>query len=443
MPIYRDRLICLVVVLSLLACPALGLAEYDYIDISNPFLQKIPIAIPLFKTMSISQKEKYASRDLSDLLSETLEFTEYFKIQNRATFLEDPRESGIITPNIDFRNWAGIGAELLVTGGLLIQDDVLELELRLFDTVKERMLFGKKYKSLFKDNRVMIRRFCSEVVYKLTGNRGIFDSRIAFVSTTTGNKEIFVCEFDGYDPKQFTRHKSITISPAWSSDGKWLAYTSWQKGKPDLYLKNLRNRQGTVIAKKGINITPAWVPGKFQLAATLSFQDDQEIYLLTQAGKIIKRLTNQIGIDVSPTWSPDGKKIAFVSDRAGSGNPQIYIQNIESGEIERLTFEGRYNTQPSWSPKGDKIAYSSKDGAVLNIHVIGADGRGAAQLTHDEGNNESPTWSPDGSLIAYSSTREGPSRIYVMTAYGTDRKRLLSMPGEQTDPRWSPNIITN
>lgn len=438
---HRARLIGLVVVLALVACPAAGRDAYDYIDITNPFLQKIPIAIPVFKAMSSTGKEDPASQELSDLLSETLGFTGYFKIQNRGAFLEDPRESGIVASSINFRNWTGIGAELLITGGLLIQDELLELELRLFDAVNERMLLGKRYKGAFKDNRMMIRRFCSEMVHKLTGSGGIFESRIAFVSTTTGTKEIFTCDFDGYNPQQLTRHQSITMMPAWSSDGKWIAYTSYEKGNPNLYIKNLRNKQGTIVAKKGINITPAWVPGRAELAATLSFEDDQEIYLLTQDGKIIKKLTDQSGIDVSPSWSPDGKKMAFVSDRSGSA--QIYIQTMDSGEVARLTFEGRYNTQPSWSPRGDKIAYTSRSDGLFNIHIIGADGRGAMQLTSAEGNNESPTWSPDGSLIAYSSTREGPSRIYVMTAFGTDKRRLLSMPGEQTDPQWSPNITTD
>jgi len=420
--------------------PAMGQQDYDYIDITNPFYRKIPIAVPVFKPVSDSPEETRISTTASDLFAETLDFTGYIKILDRAAFLIDS-PSDIVPPNINFQNWISIGAELLVTGGVFINDDLLEMELRLYDTLKGRMLVGKRYKGQKMDERRMIRRFCNEVIYSITGKKGIFDSKIAFVSNGSGNKEIYICEFDGYNPKQFTHKKKITFFPAWSSDGEWMAYTSYAKGKPDLYIEHLKEKRGWFVAKEGINSTPAWVPGKFELAASLSFSGDQEIYLLTGRGKIIKRLTRERGIDLSPDWSPDGKKMAFVSKR--SGTPQIYIMDIDSGQVERLTFQGRYNTQPSWSPNGDKIAYSAMEDGRINIYVIGIDGKGLIQLTHDDGDNESPTWSPDGSLIAFSSTREGPSRIYVMTAYGTDQRRLLALPGEQTNPKWSPRGIDN
>jgi TolB protein len=314
------------------------------------------------------------------------------------------------------------------------------MELRLFDTFKGRRILGKKYSGKIGDQRRMILRFCSEVIQHLTGRRGVFASKIAFVSTGSGNKEIYSCEFDGYNPQQITRNHSITLFPAWSFNGRHLAYTSYKNGKPDIFIKNLAEPRETSIAKKGINITPAWVPGKFALAATLSFSGDQEIYLLTGTGKIIKRLTRMRGSDVSPTWSPDGQKLAYVSNR--SGTPQIYIQDMVSGKARRLTYEGNYNTQPSWSPRGDKIAYSSLDG-MHNISVIDVDGQRPLQLTHNSGDNEAPSWSPDGSLIVFSSTREGPSRLYVMTAFGTDQRRLLKLSGEQTNPKWSLNDFNN
>jgi TolB protein len=432
--------VSLIAVALFFARPSFSQTGYDYIDITHPFFQKIPIAVPVFNTTSESTEERQVATESSDLLAETLEFTGYIKMLNREAYLVDSA-SDIVAPNINFQNWIAIGAELLVTGGVRIDDDLLEMELRLYDTLKGRLLVGKRYKGWRIDQRKMVRRFCSEIIYSLTGSRGIFDSKIAFLSTGSGNKEIYISEFDGYHPKQFTHNKKITLFPAWSSDGKWLAYTAYVRGKPDLYIKHLKRKRGYFVAKKGINSTPAWFPGKFKLAASLSFSGDQEIYLLTGRGKIIKRLTRKRGIDLSPSWSPDGKKIAFVSKR--SGTPQIYIKDLASDQVERLTFYGRYNTQPSWSPNGDKIAYSSMENGRMNIYIIGVDGKGPFQLTHNEGDNESPSWSPDGSLIVFSSTREGPSRIYVMTAYGTDQRRLLALPGEQTNPKWSPGGIDN
>ena len=415
--------------------------QYDYIDISNPFLRKIPLAIPLFKNDTGTPEEAQSSKSAADLLSASLEYTGYFKILDRGAFLFDPQNNGITTPRINFANWTVIGAELLITGLYAESDGKIEMELRLFDTFKGQRILGKRYSGLAADQRRIIHRFCSEVIEYLTGSKGIFQSKIVFVSTGSGNKEVYSCEFDGYNPQQLTRNHSITLSPSWSSDGKYLAYTSYKQGKPDLFIKNLAEMQETSITEKGLNITPAWVPGKFEFAATLSFSGDQEIYLLTGSGKIIKRLTKMLGSDISPAWSPDGKKMAFVSNR--SGTPQVYIQDLDSGRVRRLTYEGNYNTQPSWSPRGDKIAYASFGDNHHNISVIDVEGRQPVKLTYDSGDNEAPSWSPDGSLIVFSSTREGPSRIYIMTASGTEQRRLLVLKGEQTSPQWSMNVFNN
>ncbi|MDJ0784985.1 MAG: Tol-Pal system beta propeller repeat protein TolB [Desulfosarcinaceae bacterium] len=432
MRLLRAATLCLL----LFSTQAATCADYSFIDISNPFLRKIPLAVPLFKNTSGAGPAEELAVSSADMMVDALTFTGLFKLIDRGAYLEDVRVSGLVGPQIGFRNWTAVGAELLITGGLSYNGDLLEMELRLFDTFKEKLLVGKKYKGFQRDQRRMVLRFCSEVIYQLTGHRGVFDSRLAFISNGTGHKEIYTCDFDGRNVKRFTNHKSITLFPAWSSDGEWMAYTSYAKGKPDLYLRHLGNQKVRIVAEEGIQITPAWVPGRFELAATMSFGGDQEIYLLTGTGKIIKRLTKSRGIDVAPSWAPDGKRFAFVSRR--SGTPQIYVQDASSGRVRRITYEGRYNTQPSWSPKGDKLAYSGLREGRINIYVTDLDGNLSMQLTDGSGDNEAPCWSPDGSLIAFSSTREGPSRLFVMTAHGTDQRRLLRLPGEQTNPRWSP-----
>jgi TolB protein len=435
----RSCLLTLGLLLSIMMASAPhSIAQYDYIDITKPSLRKIPTAIPVFKAINRNVQEIEIGKKGADILSEVLNFTGYFSMLDRKAFLVDPQELEIIGTGINFKNWTVLGAELLVTSGVAIQDGILHAELRLFDTLQQKMLVGKKYTGAPEDLRKIMRRFAGEIVFYLTGNRGIFDSNIAFISTGTGKKEIYICDFDGHDVRQFTNHKSITLFPAWSGDGQWIAYTSYVKGKPDLYIQNVKQKRGFVVAREGINSFPAWVPGRFELAATLSFSGDQEIYLLSGEGKIIKQLTTSEGIDISPAWSPDGKQMAFVSRRAGS--PQIYIKNIETGNVRRLTFQGNYNTQPAWSPLGDKIAYSTMDHAGVNISVIKADGSGTVRLTHNSKDNESPSWAPDGSMIVFSSTREGSSRLYVMTAFGTDQRRLLNLPGEQSNPKWSPNV---
>lgn len=439
---YRRWVICL------LACAAGAFSilpvwaqseTYQYIDIRNPFLRKIPLAVPLFKNQTGGPREDENSRKAVELMGASLDFTGYFKILDRGAFLFDPQKSGVAAADINFQNWTVIGAELLITGIFEQAGDNVTMELRLFDTIRSRQALGKRYSGNVAETRKMILRFCSEVIYYLTGNRGIFDSKIAFVSTGSGKKEIYISDFDGYNPTRLTYNDSISLFPSWSSNGQYLAYTSYKGGKPDIYIRNLADKRESVIAQEGLNITPAWAPGRLELAATQSFSGDQEIYLLTGTGKMIKRLTNNRGSDVSPTWSPDGRKLAFVSNR--TGGPQIYVLDLDNGNERRLTFEGKYNTQPAWSPRGDKIAYSGQVGGFQQIFVIDVDGRNPVQLTRDGGDSESATWSPDGSLIMFNSTREGPSRLYVMTAFGTDQRRLLLLNGEQTNPKWSSGVF--
>jgi len=438
---WRGCIVGILFIAALLLGSRVCKAEYEYIDISKPFLRKIPLAVPQFKNSSGDQKEVQLSTVAADFLSDSLDFTGYFKILDREAFLFDPQKDGILAPDISFKNWTVVGAELLITGSYELKNETISVELRLFDTFKGQRILGKKYSGRVEDQRKIILRFCSEVIYFLTGNRGVFDTKIAFISTGSGKKEIYTCEFDGHNPQQLTHNNAITLFPAWSSDGKWMAYTSYKGDKPDLYIRNLMDNSEQTVARPGNNITPDWVPGKFEFAAALSFSGDPEIYLLTGTGKIIKRLTRKRGIDVSPSWAPDGKRFAFVSNRSGS--PQIYVKDVLSGEVRRLTYTGSYNTQPSWSPRGDKIAYSSKVDYWHDIFVIGLDGQEPVQLTYDARDNEAPSWSSDGSMIVFSSTREGPSRIYAMTAYGTDQRRLLVMKGQQTNPKWSRSHANN
>ncbi len=425
--------------MGVLICSAVPCQGRVYIDITAPHLRKIPTAVAVFKDLSAEKKHLELAVSLSDLLAETIDFTGFFKLLDRDSFLEHPRQAGLLQHTINFKNWTDIGSELLLKGGFEFDGDLLKVELRLFDTFGARLIVGKRYTGYLKDHRRMLRRFCNDLIRRLTGHEGIFNTRIAFVSTTTGPKEIFIADFDGYNPQQFSSSGAITLFPAWSSEGQWLAYTDYRRGKPDLYIRHVKEKRGTVVSLEGSSITPAWVPGQFALAASLSHEGNPAIYLLTGNGKIMKKLTHHWSIDVSPTWSVEGKALAFVSDRSGS--PQIYVKNVQDGKVRRLTYEGNYNTSPQWSPLGNYIAYTgwAEDG-LMNIYLIGLDGNDPIQLTESAGNNESPAWSPDGTMIAFSSTREGASRIYVMNANGSNQRRLLVLKGEQTSPSWSPRF---
>ncbi len=420
------------------ALPAKGTAGIKFIDLTNPFLRKIPMAIPVFKAMTPNDGETAVVETLSDQVTTMLDFAGYFKMLDRGAFLYDPQTGGIDREQINFADWTTVGAELLITGGAVFKDGQLAVEMRLFDTFKGTLLVGKRYKGGTDDQRDMVKRFCSEVLQVLTGKSGFYFSRFAFVSKSAGNKEIYLCDFDGQNIQRLTHKNSITSFPDWSSDGRHIAFTSMNKGPSRIYVHDIKTGLENPMNLGKVQISPAWRPRRFEMAATLTVAGDEEIYLLTGGGKMIKRITNSSGIDVEPSWSPDGKMMAFVSKRAGT--PQIFIKDMENNRVRRLTFEGRYNTQPSWSPRGDRIAYSSMEEGQINIYTIDIEGKNPIRLTYNQGDNEAPSWSPDGSLISFSSTREGRPRIYVMTAYGTDQRRLLVMPGEQSHPVWSPNI---
>ncbi|TYT75054.1 Tol-Pal system beta propeller repeat protein TolB [Desulfobotulus mexicanus] len=423
--------------LIIFPCPSFSMDEIPIIDIQAPFLRKIPIAIPAF----VFSGEQETLRDVGEKGGEyfagAVDFSGYFMVQSAHDKPGFPTLDGIVASKIDFSIWKKQGVELLTSIGLVLAGDgQLEMECRLFDVIQESLVVGKRYRGPVSDFRRMFRLFASEVLFQVTGRQGLYESRLAFVSDTTGHKEIYICDYDCTGVRQITRDQSIALSPAWSSDGNWLAYTSYREGNPDLFIKHLDGGRGVHVSKPGLNITPAWVPGAFQLAATLSFEGHQNIYLLTGHGKVIKKLTHSWDIDVSPAFSPDGKQMAFVSRRSGS--PQIYLKNMESGRVQRLTFEGNYNTSPAFSPDGRNLAFvGMRRGEGINIYRMDLDGQRVVQLTQNSRDNEDPTWSPDGSLIAFTSSREGVFNLYVMTAYGTDQRRLLSMPGAQTTPRWS------
>ncbi|MCF8110350.1 MAG: Tol-Pal system beta propeller repeat protein TolB [Desulfobacteraceae bacterium] len=425
------------VAVLLAALPGNCKPSYDYINISEPFTNKIPMAVPVFKTLSEGATEDGAAKNSADIMQDALAYTGYFKMIDRRAFLVDPEKQGIVPGEINFKNWRDVGAELLITGGLRTKAEVLQMEFRLFDPFREEMLLGKRYTGNVADQRRMVLKFCGEVIKRLTGKSGLFQSSIAFIGDRGEGRAVYVCDFDGNNLTRITKPQEIVVSPAWSPDGRFIAYTAYLNEHPNIYVYDFSSGMQEIFAAyEGINLTPTWRPDQPGMAATLSFEGDEEIYLLTGTGKIDKRLTKSWGVDVSPTFSPDGDQMAFVSNRSGS--PQIYVMDLKSGRVSRLTYEGDYNTQPEWSPVADKIVYSGMKDGKADIYVIDVETRETSRLTRQAGSNEAPSWSPDGSMIVFSSTRTGSSRLYVMTASGTDQRQLLDMPGIQKLPAWSP-----
>ncbi len=427
-------------ILSLLGLFGLGLfvvpcahSARVYLDIDSPTAKKIPIVIPDFKNQGTS--DAALGNAAASLLMRDLVFTGYFQMVDPKGFLGRSDDQG----SIDFNAWTLTGADLLVKSSYQVDGTQLKLEMRLYDLLQNKSILGKEYMVSSRDYPRAIHRFADEILFLLTGEHGPFQARIAFISTTTGKKEIYSADFDGSNFKRLTNHNSITLTPRWSPRGNEIAYTSYKDGTPAVYLLHLPGLQSSRISSRaGVNMTPAWNPDGESLAVALNNQGTSQILHLNRNGTSIRKLTNSWGIEVSPSWSPDGKQMAFVSNRSGS--PQIYVLNVGTLEVRRLTFQGTYNVGPAWSPKGNLIAYAGRVGSQFQIFTVSPSGGDPQRLTAS-GNNESPDFSPDGGMIIFSSNRHGNSAVYVMNANGANQKRITFLSGEQTSPSWCPRKL--
>ena len=331
--------------------------------------------------------------------------------------------------------WMSSGFDLLVRGEYSIKGDNLTIEFRLFDVLNSKMMTAKRYLGKTRDLRYFAHSFADEIMLVVTGEKGCFTTHIAYVSRQSGNKEIVIMNWDGYNQLQLTRNGSINLNPDFSPDGREILFTSYKRGNPDLYKRDLSSTvEVPLSSRKGLNMTGTWSPDGSRIALTLSKDGNSEIYTLAKDGSNPARLTVNLAIEVSPVWSPDGSRIAFVSDRLGK--PQIFTMNANGANVRRLTTSGGYNVNPRWSPKGDKIAYARMHGGGFQIYSINTDGTGDTQLT-SVGSSENPAWSPDGRFMTFSSKRGGVEAIYVMRSDGSAQTRVSKNKGHATQPAWS------
>lgn len=417
-----------------LLLPSQGLGKI-YIDINAPSIQRIKIAIPDFKNLSLKKEHQKLSLALPEVISNDLSLTGYFNPMDKEAFLEEDNPS-LSPEDIRFKNWSVIGAELLLKGGYTPIGQSVEVEIRLYDVFWGRQILARRVLGKIDEYRSVMHRLGNEIIYALTGHKGMFLSKLAFVGTSTDHKEIYISDFDGHNVRQITFDRSIALLPRWSPSGDKMVFNSYKDAGPMLYLKDLSSGNVRKISgRKGLNIGASWAPHDQMLALTLSYKGNPDVYTIGSNGKIIDQLTSHWGIDVSPTFSPDGKKIAFVSNRSGS--PQIYVKDLQLGREERLTFEGGYNTSPVWS-RLNQIAYSRMNMGRFDIYIMDSDGTNTRRLTEGEGNNEDPCWSADGRYLVFSSDRSGRYQLYIMNANGQNPRRVTFLKGEQTSPSWSP-----
>jgi len=404
------------IVLLLLLClvPQVCQTADPYVEITAPSNRKLQLYLAPATTLSGAPSPDLA-RELAGLLSFDLSLAGVFSVAGAET-----NQSGAV---------------LVLKSAYALSPAGLTLECRLFDTVLNRELAAKRYTGSAKDLRRMGHAFADEVLRATTGVRGPFTGKIAYVAKSSGNKEIYVMDFDGYNPQRVTNNGSINLNPDFAPSGREIIYTSYKKGNPDLYRRELfTGLEARISSRSGLNATAAYAPDGERIALTMTKDGNSEIYLIAKDGKELARLTKNHAIDVSPAWSPDGRKVTFVSDRLGK--PQLFVMDADGSNVRRLTKSGAYNVTPRWAPRGDRIVYVRQDGGGFQVYAINSDGTGDAQLT-TQGSNEHPRWSSDGRFIVFSSTRDGGSALYIMRADGSAQTRVSRGKGGDSHPAWS------
>jgi TolB protein len=391
-----------------------------YIDIASPAFTRLPVAIPEFSGP--------AGREITEIIRNDLEFTGIFSILDKNAGVESPSQP------FNPKNWTPLGVEAVVKGSTNEGKELVVIA-SCYDVTEGREIFRKEYKAEKHLRRPLAHSVANDIYFSLTGETGMFRSRIAYVAEEKGDKVLHIMDWDGNRVTRTGLNSHILISPRWLRDGTKIIYSAEKNRQWGIYVLNFSSMKAEkVFSSQGTNIAADFTPDGEEIVFSSSKDGTPDLYSLHLKNNRIKKLTSSYGIDVSPAVSPDSRSIAFVSDRGGS--PQIYVMRKDGTDARRITFEGSYNTSPCWSPKGDKIIFSGRRG-TNQIFMMNPDGSGLTQLT-TQGNNEDPSFSPDGRYIAFSSDREGGKGIYVMRANGEYQKRITPRNMKAYAPRWSP-----
>jgi TolB protein len=438
-----------------------------YITITGGTVKKAKIAIT--KLYPLGAVDPSLTKDIQQELRSDLELANLFDFMPESAFAELDKTSDI--QRLSYEEWMPKGTSFVLKWNHKVEAGKIFVEAVLYDIPGKKKIFSTRYQHSTNQYYRVVHTLAEDIMKALTGEKGLFLSRLAMVCKDIGVKgktEIYVMDADGRNVTQVTSDKTLSLSPAWSPDGKTLAYTQHASInhtlKRGIILKshNLTNGQRKVIsAREGLNNGAAWSPKGDKIALTMSYTGKPEIYLIGSNGMgepepisrtlQLRRISGEgfqpnfdsLLLDVEPSFSPDGSKLVFSSAR--SGNPMIYTVDLNTKIANQLTFAGKYNATPDWSPKGDKILFAAQRIAEGNfeIYMIDPDGNNLSRLTFGEKagrkfNNEGPTWAPTGRHFAYASNEDGAYAIYVMTSDGSTKKRLSPPRKDCSQPSWGP-----
>jgi TolB protein len=406
----------LLLLLILLCLPAIASAQTEvWPGIRTEEADLIPMWIEAFEADGSSTGA--ASQALEQIVFADLDFTGYFQItRGKVVAAGKNKEYAVV-----------------VRGSVVDYGGDLYFEGKVVEVTSGQFIGGKRYKLTDAVLRKVAHTFSDEVVYWLTGEKGIAGTQIVFTRKSGEDLwELLICDYDGYRPRTLLRQSTPIISPRWVDESKAIVYTSYRQGKPDLFIRYLSETKSRLIASyNGLNYSVDWSEEKRKLLATLSKDGNAEIYILRLDGRVDRRLTHNQAIDCSPIWSPTSREVLFTSDRSGS--PQLYIMEADGSNVRRLTFLGSYNASSVWAPGADIIAFVSRIDGVFQLCSIRPDGSDQRLLTTDRVSHEDPCWAPDGRHLVYTERqRSGP--VISVVDMTTGGKRILTQ-GEMPD--WS------